>query len=132
VPGETLPPRPGLLARLGLGTPSCGLALYDCANSAAVTSVLTAIFPIYFVSVAAGDLPPALATQRYALATTASLVIVAVLAPFLGAIADVRPVKKRMLAAFMALGASGCAALFFVAAATGCPQRRCWSSSMWA
>ena len=107
--------RPGLLARLGLGTPELrAWALYDCANSAAVTSVLTAIFPIYFVSVAAGDLPPALATQRYALATTASLVIVAVLAPFLGAIADVRPVKKRMLAAFMALGASGCAALFFV------------------
>jgi UMF1 family MFS transporter len=115
VPGETLPARPGLLARLGLGTPELrAWALYDCANSAAVTSVLTAIFPIYFVSVAAGDLPPALATQRYALATTASLVIVAVLAPFLGAIADVRPVKKRMLAAFMALGASGCAALFFV------------------
>jgi len=115
VPGETLPARPGLLARLGLGTPELrAWALYDCANSAAVTSVLTAIFPIYFVSVAAGALPPALATQRYALATTASLVIVAVLAPFLGAIADVRPVKKRMLAAFMALGASGCAALFFV------------------
>ena len=115
MPGETLPPRSGLLARLGLGTPELrAWALYDCANSAAVTSVLTAIFPIYFVSVAAGDLPPALATQRYALATTASLVIVAVLAPFLGAIADVRPVKKRMLAAFMALGASGCAALFFV------------------
>jgi len=114
VPGET-PPRPGLLARLGLGTAELrAWALYDCANSAAVTSVLTAIFPIYFVSVAAGDLPPALATQRYALATTASLVIVAVLAPFLGAIADVRPVKKRMLAAFMALGAAGCAALFFV------------------
>ena len=115
MPGETLPARPGLLARLGLGTPELrAWALYDCANSAAVTSVLTAIFPIYFVSVAAGALPPALATQRYALATTASLVIVAVLAPFLGAIADVRPVKKRMLAAFMALGASGCAALFFV------------------
>jgi len=79
VPGETSP-RAWLLARLGLGTPELrAWALYDCANSAAVTSVLTAIFPIYFVSVAAGDLPPALATQRYALATTASLVIVAVL-----------------------------------------------------
>jgi UMF1 family MFS transporter len=115
VPAETFSPRHGLLARLGLGTPALrAWALYDCANSAAVTSILTAIFPIYFVSVAAGDLPPALATQRYAIATTGALVIVAVLAPFLGAIADIRPVKKRMLASFMAFGASGCAALFFV------------------
>src|SRR5256885_3298154 len=114
VPGETLP-APGLLARLGLGTPELrAWALYDCASSAAVTSVLTAIFPIYFVSVAASDLTPALATQRYAIATTVALVIVAVLSPFLGAIADVRPVKKRMLAWFMALGAASCAALYLV------------------
>jgi len=112
---ETLRPRPGLLARLGLGTPALrAWALYDCANSAAVTSILTAIFPIYFVSVVAADLPAALATERYAVATTASLVLVAVLSPFVGAIADVRPVKKRMLAAFMALGVFASASLFFV------------------
>jgi len=115
VPPDTSVARSGLLARLGLGTPELrAWALYDCANSAAVTSVLTAIFPIYFVSVAASDLTPALATQRYAIATTVALVIVAVLSPFLGAIADVRPVKKRMLAWFMALGAASCAALYLV------------------
>ncbi|TMA92142.1 MAG: MFS transporter [Deltaproteobacteria bacterium] len=115
MPAEILRPRPGLLARLGLGTPALrAWALYDCANSAAVTSILTAIFPIYFVSVVAADLPPALATQRYAVATTASLVLVAVLSPFVGAIADVRPVKKRMLASFMALGVFASASLFFV------------------
>src|SRR5207244_4042594 len=57
---------------------------------------------------------PARATQRYAVATTASLVLVAVLSPFVGAIADVRPVKKRMLASFMALGVFASASLFFV------------------
>jgi MFS transporter, UMF1 family len=115
VPAETLRPRPGLLARLGLGTPALrAWALYDCANSAAVTSILTAIFPIYFVSVVGADLPAALATERYAVATTASLALVAVLSPFVGAIADVRPVKKRMLAAFMALGVLASASLFFV------------------
>jgi MFS transporter, UMF1 family len=112
---DAAPPPSGLLARLGLGTPALrAWALYDWANSAAVTSILTAIFPIYFVSVAASDLPPALATQRYAVATTVALVIVAVLAPFLGAIADVRPVKKRMLASFVGLGVSASAALFLV------------------
>lgn len=112
---DAAPPPARLLERLGLGTPALrAWALYDWANSAAVTSILTAIFPIYFVSVAASDLPPALATERYAVATTAALVIVALLSPFLGAVADVRPVKKRMLASFMALGVSASAALFLV------------------
>jgi UMF1 family MFS transporter len=106
---------PGLLARLGLGRPELrAWALYDCANSAAVTSVLTAILPIYFSSVAAAGLAPAEATKRFALATTAGLALVALLAPLLGAVADLRPVKKRLLAAFAALGASACAALFLV------------------
>ena len=112
---DAAPARSGLLARLGLGTPALrAWALYDWANSAAVTSILTAIFPIYFVGVAGSDLPPALATQRFAVATTVALVIVALLSPFLGAVADVRPVKKRMLASFMALGVSASAALYFV------------------
>jgi len=108
-------PSPGLLARLGLGRPELrAWALYDCGNSAAVTSVLTAILPIYFARVAAADLAPAQATQRFALATTAGLAVVALLAPVLGALADLRPMKIRLLAAFAALGAVGCAALFLV------------------
>lgn len=113
MPAPAGPPR--LLARLGLGRPELrAWALYDCANSAAVTSVLTALLPIYFSTVAAAGLAPAAATQRFALATTAGLVLVAFLAPLLGALADLRPVKKRLLCAFAALGASGCAALFLV------------------
>jgi UMF1 family MFS transporter len=66
--------RATLLERLGLHRPELrAWALYDVANSAAVTSVITAIFPIYFARVAAADLAPAVATQRYALATTAGL-----------------------------------------------------------
>jgi len=106
---------PGVLERLGLHRPELrAWALYDVANSAAVTSVITAIFPIYFARVAAARLAPAVATQRYALATTLGLVCVAVLAPVLGALADVRPMKKPLLGAFAALGASATAALFFV------------------
>ena len=111
------PPRSGprLLDRLGLGTPEVrAWALYDVGNSAAVTSIVTAIFPIYFARVAAADLPPTLATQRYALATTLGLAIVAGLAPLLGSLADVRPVKKLLLGAFAAAGATAVGALFFV------------------
>jgi MFS transporter, UMF1 family len=75
---------------------------------------VTAIFPIYFGSVAAVGVAPTVATQRYAVATTVALVVVAVLAPVLGAIADLRPWKKPLLAGFAFLGAAATAALYLV------------------
>jgi MFS transporter, UMF1 family len=108
-------PRPALLERLGLGRPELrAWALYDCANSAAVTSIVTAIFPIYFQKVAGAGVAPALTTQRYTFATTLALALVAAIAPVLGTVADVRPWKKRLLALFAGLGIVGTAALFAV------------------
>ncbi|HEY7862355.1 MAG TPA: MFS transporter, partial [Thermoanaerobaculia bacterium] len=78
-----------LLRRAALDRPETrAWAFYDWANSAYWAVVIAAIFPIYFRSVAAADLPGELATQRYAVATTIGLAIVAVLAPILGALAD--------------------------------------------
>ena len=106
---------PRWLDRLGLGRPELrAWALYDVANSAAVTSIVTAVFPIYFASVAAAGLPPVQATQLLARTNTVALAIVAMLAPVLGSLVDVRPWKKRILAAFVALGAASSAALFLV------------------
>jgi UMF1 family MFS transporter len=101
--------------RLGLGRPELrAWALYDCANSAAVTSIITAIFPVYFGSVAAVGLAPTVATKYYAVATTVGLAAVAVLAPLLGTLADVRPWKKRLLALFAGVGIAATAALALV------------------
>jgi len=88
--------------------------MYDWANSAFATTIVTAIFPVYFTSVAAADLSPAEATRRLAMATTIALAISAVLAPVLGAVADYAPVKKRLLGVFMAIGALASGALFFI------------------
>ena len=44
--------------------------MYDWANSAFQTTVIAAIFPIYYVKVAAADLPGPVATSRFAWATT--------------------------------------------------------------
>jgi UMF1 family MFS transporter len=88
--------------------------MYDWANSAFATTIITAIFPVYFTSVAAADLSPAEATRRLAMATTIALTISAVLAPVLGAVADYAPVKKRLLGLFMAIGALASGALFFI------------------
>jgi len=104
-----------LLERLGLHRPELrAWALYDWANSAMVTTVVTAVFPIYFTAVAAAGAAPAQATRRYAVATTVGLVAVALFSPVLGTLADVRPWKKRLLGGFLALGVLSTAALFLV------------------
>jgi UMF1 family MFS transporter len=105
----------GMLDRVGLGRPELrAWALWDWANSAFMTTIIAAVFPIYFASVAAADLPPAVATYRFGLGTTAALLVVAVLGPILGAIADTSPIKKRLLAVFQAAGVAATAAMFFL------------------
>jgi UMF1 family MFS transporter len=93
------------LSRFGLSRPELrAWAMYDWANSAFQSTVITAVFPDFFASVAAADLPPAVATARFAWATTVAVAVIAVLGPILGAIADYRAMKKRMLGVFMGIG----------------------------
>jgi UMF1 family MFS transporter len=105
----------GWLKRLGLDRPELrAWAMYDWANSAMMVIVVTAVFPIYFASVAAAGLPPTTATQRFSVATTIGLALIAVLAPILGALADYSAAKLRLLGAFLLLGAGATAAMFFI------------------
>ena len=108
-------PAPTLLERLGLHRPELrAWAMYDWANSAFMVTVVTAVFPIYFASVAAADLPPATASFRFAATTTFALTLVALLAPVLGALADFAGVKKKMLGACLGLGVMATACMFFI------------------
>jgi UMF1 family MFS transporter len=107
--------RPSLLERIGLGRPELrAWAMYDWALSALQTTVLVAVFPIFFVRVAAFGLPESRATQALATANTIAAVIVALLSPILGAISDYAAAKKRMLAASMLVGAAAVAGMFFI------------------
>jgi len=110
------PPRPRtLLARLGLERAELrAWAAYDWAISGMQTVVMSAVFPIYFVRVAAADVPGAGGTQLLARWNAIALAIAAVLSPALGALADTRAAKKPLLAAFTALGALSTSALFLV------------------
>jgi UMF1 family MFS transporter len=102
-----------LLDRLGLGRPELrAWAMYDWANSAFQTTIIAAVFPIYFASVVAVDLPDADRTSSFAWATTIAIVIVALVAPLLGAVADYAAVKKKMLAAFLGVGAASTLAMY--------------------
>lgn len=115
---RTEPPntkRTSLLERLGLDRPELrAWAMYDWANSAMVTTVVAAVFPIYYSTVAGANLTDTEATFRFSIVTTVGLAIVAVLAPILGAIADFTAAKKRMLAGFMTVGVLGVAGMFFI------------------
>jgi MFS transporter, UMF1 family len=104
-----------LLSRLGLRTrEQRAWAMYDWANSAFQCTIITAVFPIYFASVAASDMPPSTATERFATATTIALAIIAVLSPILGAYADYAGAKKRLLGVFLGIGVVATAAMFFI------------------
>ncbi len=110
-----LPPARGALSRLGLHRPELrAWALYDWANSAMVTTIVTAVFPIYYASVAGADLPAGAATFRYGLSSTVGLALIALLAPILGAIADCVAIKKRMLGLFLGVGVSAVALMYLI------------------
>jgi UMF1 family MFS transporter len=95
----------GLLARIGLHRPELrAWAMYDWANSAFQTTVITAVFPRFFSDYAAAGLSPTDATARFALATTIAVTITALIGPILGAIADVRGLKKTLLGVSMSVG----------------------------
>jgi UMF1 family MFS transporter len=64
--------------------------------------------------VAAADLPDEIALSRYSYASTISILIVAVMTPVLGAIADYAAAKKKMLAAFLAVGLVATAWMYFI------------------
>jgi UMF1 family MFS transporter len=88
--------------------------MYDWANSAFYTTIVAAVFPIYFQSVVAADLPGPVATSRFAWATTIAILIVALVAPLLGAIADYAGLKKRFLAIFLGMGVASTTAMFWL------------------
>jgi UMF1 family MFS transporter len=52
--------------------------------------------------------------SRFAWATTLAILIVAIVAPVLGAIADYTAIKKRLLAAFLAIGAAATGAMYWI------------------
>ena len=104
-----------MMARVGLVTPEQrAWAWYDWANSAFFTTVVTAVFPGFYASYAAAGMAPAEATARFGLVTTVSMATIAISAPVLGAFADYSGSKKRLLALFIAIGATACASMVFI------------------
>ncbi|PCI37316.1 MAG: MFS transporter [Elusimicrobia bacterium] len=94
--------------------PTWSWALYDWANSAFATTVMAGFFPLFFKSYWAAGTPPETSTFYLGWANSGASIVIAAIAPFLGAIADRGSAKKRFLFAFAALGILNTAALWFV------------------
>jgi UMF1 family MFS transporter len=78
--------------------------LYDVANSAFVLIMVTAIMPIYFKDVAAQGLPNAVSTAHWGFANSAAALVLALIAPMLGTLADYKDRKKRFFLLFLSVG----------------------------
>ena len=80
-------------------------AFYDWANSAYTLIVVTAILPLYFKSSATqSGIDAATSTAYWGYANSFSTLIVSILAPILGTIADFKGFKKRFFIIFATLG----------------------------
>lgn len=87
-------------------------AMYDFANSAYTTTVVTAIFNAYFVAVVAGG--AAWATLAWTSTQAIASIAIMLTAASVGAYADRHGAKKKLLAATTVGCVAGTAALFWV------------------
>lgn len=90
-------------------------AAYDWANSVYATTVLAGFFPVFFKQYWAAGLSVNESTFWLGMANAAAGLIVALMAPLLGAVADQGGLKKRFLLLFTFLGILMTAGLFWVA-----------------
>ncbi|MEG1662219.1 MAG: MFS transporter, partial [Clostridiales bacterium] len=79
--------------------------LYDWANSVYATVIMSTLFPIYFATIAA-DASGQAGDVIWGYGTSAATLMVAVLAPLLGSVADFRGMKKKLLLCCILVGTS--------------------------
>ena len=89
-------------------------ALYDWANSAFATTVMAGFFPIFYKSYWASDLSNLESTAMVGHANSLSGLIVVLLAPILGAYADIGTKRKKLLLLFASLGILCTASFYFI------------------
>jgi len=87
--------------------------MYDWANSAFATVIISAVLPVYYSKVVASDLPRGEATIFWSYTISASLLITAFLAPLIGAISDNSNKRKFFLQVTTIIGIIFTTLLYF-------------------
>lgn len=88
--------------------------MYDWGNSGFATTIMAAVLPVYYSSVAASNLAPNIATARWGFTTSIAALLVALISPVLGAFADFRGSKKKFLALFVGIGTTATALMYLI------------------
>lgn len=91
-----------------------GWALYDWGNSAFATTVMAGFFPIFFKQYWSHGVDVNMSTAQLGLGNSLASLLVALMAPILGAIADKGGARKKLLIVFAYLGVLMTAALFTI------------------
>ncbi|MDH5786043.1 MAG: MFS transporter [Chromatiales bacterium] len=78
--------------------------LYDWGNSAYATTVIAGFFPVFFKQYWAAGMPATESTLQLSMANSLASLVIVLLAPVLGAIADQWSARKRFLLFFAFLG----------------------------
>lgn len=88
--------------------------LYDWANSAFALTVMAGFFPVFFKSYWSAGVEPTVSTARLGFGNAFAGLIVALLSPLLGALADAGQGKKKLMVFFVFIGVVTTGLLFFV------------------
>lgn len=91
-----------------------GWALYDWANSAFATTIMAGFFPIFFKHYWNSGVDANISTARLGFGNAVASLLLALMAPLIGAIADYNDSRKRFLLFFAYLGVMSTACLFFI------------------
>jgi UMF1 family MFS transporter len=91
-----------------------GWALYDWANSAFATTVMAGFFPIFFKQYWSHGGDVNMTTAKLGFGNSVASLLVALMAPVLGAMADKGSARKRFMVGFAYLGVLMTAALFVI------------------
>jgi UMF1 family MFS transporter len=112
---EALAASPGRVRSALLRKPVLAWAMCDWANSAFATTVMAGFFPLYFKQYWNAGVAAPESTFRLGLANGIASLIIAILAPIVGAIADKGSARIKLLASFTVLGAAMTVGLYWVA-----------------
>ena len=91
-----------------------GWALYDWGNSAFATTVMAGFFPVFFKQYWSYGVDVNMSTAQLGFGNSIASLVVALMAPILGAIADKGSSRKKFLIFFCYLGVLMTAGLFLV------------------
>lgn len=89
-------------------------AMYDWANSAFATTVMAGFFPVFFKEYWSAGISSSVSTFHLGMANGLASLVIVVLAPVLGAIADQGGLRKRYLLGFATLAVAMTGGLYFV------------------